>query len=684
MSWLFGKQIDGQQAHQRNAIVLEHRNAVIAAIKALQWLAAEMVAVRGHDSDHGKFLSLYRLLAEFDPSAKAYLDKLQAIRSQQLSRKPSINILSPRNVRRLLDIMKTKTVQRIVSSMKEQGVCSIINDGTQDLSKLEASCLLIRYIENDANGRPRPVERLVGLFTTGSTTGETLCDKILSHLENVDIPVSHIVGQSYDGAGNMAGKFKGLQAKVKEIQPKALYVWCSAHRLNLVIESVVTCCAGIRNTIGILQELYTFFGSHRRHEVLVKLQSEERYKRALKRVSNTTRSWRSVEDGCTTLLECFKPVVTALEQLRDDSEDPTTVSTARGLYVRVNEFDVVLSLHILKSIFQVTGPVSRILQSKASDLAISTHLITSCIEKLQQTRQDDSSWEKLLETAQNFSAHHNLATTLPQKRVTKTPRRPGEITTDERQTNPEQAFKTEVYNFCFDTVIRQMKSRFTDTVLTAFQQMSYFTHSGLLRLEDTNENDVKDLCKNYELDCTSVIGELNEFRAAYRSVHNMVDVSDLVEDKRTVNKGENALLKHGTETAAVDSDDESDIGDEAGEEDGTVFPKDVSEVITRNSDKWIDHSFIKPLRLLTEISSYPHLAVIYKILTSLAVTSASAERALSRVRIIKNRLRTSMADDWFSALTILASEQDIMQNISIDEIVTSFSHCSNRLRNYLT
>ena len=134
--------------------------------------------------------------------------------------------------------MKTKTVERIVNSMKEQGVCSIINDGTQYLSKLEASCLLIRYIENDTNGRSRPVQRLVGLFTKGSISGQTLCDKILHHLESAGIPVSHIIGQSYDGAGNMSGKIKGLQAKVKEIQPKALYVWCSAHRLNLVIDSV--------------------------------------------------------------------------------------------------------------------------------------------------------------------------------------------------------------------------------------------------------------------------------------------------------------------------------------------------------------------------------------------------------------------------------------------------------------
>ena len=120
------------------------------------------------------------------------------------------------------------------------------------------------------------------------------------------------------------------------------------------------------------------------------------------------------------------------------------------------------------------------------------------------------------------------------------------------------------------------------------------------------------------------------------------------------------------------------------QEDDTVLTNDVVEVVTTNSDKqWVDHCFSKPLRLLTEISSYPHLAVMFKILASLAIMSASAERVLSRVRIIKNRLRISMAD-WFSALTILVSEQDIMQNVSIDEIVTSFSHCSSGLRNYLT
>jgi len=40
-------------------------------------------------------------------------------------------------------------------------------------------------------------------------------------------------GQGYDGAANMAGRFKGTQTVVKEIYTKALYVHCAAHSLNL-------------------------------------------------------------------------------------------------------------------------------------------------------------------------------------------------------------------------------------------------------------------------------------------------------------------------------------------------------------------------------------------------------------------------------------------------------------------
>ena len=72
-------------------------------------------------------------------------------------------------------------------------------------------------------------------------------------------------------------------------------------------------------------------------------------------------------------------------------------------------------------------------------------------------------------------------------------------------------------------------------------------------------------------------------------------------------------------------------------------------------NSWASYSFIKPLRAIMELSGFPTLTWLFKILETLAVTSSSAERAMSRVKIIKNRLRSTMLDDWFSSLMILSS-----------------------------
>ena len=54
------------------------------------------------------------------------------------------------------------------------------------------------------------------------------------------------------------------------------------------------------------------------------------------------------------------------------------------------------------------------------------------------------------------------------------------------------------------------------------------------------------------------------------------------------------------------------------------------------------------------------------------------------VKIIKNRLRSTMLDDWFSALTILASECDLVDGLNTDEISDRFALLSDKLQKYLS
>lgn len=274
--------------------------------------------------------------------------------------------------------------------------------------------VLVRYIEN-RDGNLRPTERLLDVFTTGDTSGDALCQRIVAILTAQRINFDWMIGQSYDGAGNMRGQFSGLRTRILEHAKKAIYVWCRAHRLNLVIESMLKCNTVLIGTIGLVQELYNFFTGHKRHAVLVELQKDKHHVKTLKRVSDTTRSWRSTEDGVNTLLDCFDTVTTALDRLSSESNDTATVSCAIGLEKRLQDFPVIVCLFLLRTIFGITGPVSRLLQGVAADLSISATLLQGAMKSLQYIRDTpEQSWSKLL--AKLHHLHKSTTYALPSQK----------------------------------------------------------------------------------------------------------------------------------------------------------------------------------------------------------------------------------------------------------------------------
>ena len=92
------------------------------------------------------------------------------------------------------------------------------------------------------------------------TTGKAIADSILSQLDSWQLSAAQLRGQTYDGAGAMAGKRKGAAARITELHPKALYTHCVAHALNLC---VVKCCSipEIQNTMDIADSICRLFGN---------------------------------------------------------------------------------------------------------------------------------------------------------------------------------------------------------------------------------------------------------------------------------------------------------------------------------------------------------------------------------------------------------------------------------------
>ena len=73
--------------------------------------------------------------------------------------------------------------------------------------------------------------------------------------EAADDQCQIVVGKPMDGAANMSGRLSGVQARISADYPKALYIHCFCHSLNLAVQDVSRNIELIRNTLDTVFEL---------------------------------------------------------------------------------------------------------------------------------------------------------------------------------------------------------------------------------------------------------------------------------------------------------------------------------------------------------------------------------------------------------------------------------------------
>lgn len=135
------------------------------------------------------------------------------------------------------------------------------------MSHVDQLTLTIRYVGKDG----MPIERFLKFEPISGHSAQTLFESVTRKFADLDISLSNCRGQCFDNASNMAGKYGGLQAKIKEVYALADFVPCAGHSLALAGACAAESCLGAVNYFGFLQVLYTFFSaSTHRWSVLIK------------------------------------------------------------------------------------------------------------------------------------------------------------------------------------------------------------------------------------------------------------------------------------------------------------------------------------------------------------------------------------------------------------------------------
>jgi hypothetical protein len=81
----------------------------------------------------------------------------------------------------------------------------------------------------------------------------------------------------------------------------------------------------------------------------------------------------------------------------------------------------------------------------------------------------------------------------------------------------------------------------------------------------------------------------------------------------------------------------------------------------------------KILKFVMDADCYPNVSVAYRILLTVPVTVASAERSFSKLKLLKNYLRSSMSQERLNGLAMCTIEKDILDTIDLNTILDDFA-----------
>lgn len=169
----------------------------------------------------------------------------------------------------LIQLMGDNVLKKIVNNIQNAKYFSIILDCTPDVSHQEQMTMVLRIV--NVNVSPiEIIEHFVGYLPVESSTGLNLTTVCLEKLEHLQVPIANCRGQGYDNGSNMRGRNAGVQKRLLEINPKAFFVPCGCHSLNLLLGDIAKSSKTAMTLFGVLHQIYLLFAASTQRWAIIK------------------------------------------------------------------------------------------------------------------------------------------------------------------------------------------------------------------------------------------------------------------------------------------------------------------------------------------------------------------------------------------------------------------------------
>ncbi|XP_047146228.1 uncharacterized protein LOC101235474 [Hydra vulgaris] len=489
---------------------------------------------------------------------------------------------------------------------------AIILDFTPDVSNQEQLTFILRFVECDTGNEVTIKEAFFGYLQVSDSSGKGLFDTFLERAKELKLNMLDCRDQSYDNGFNMKEKNSGVQSRILQTNPKALYVPCANHCLNLVVVDSAKSSTRALSFFGVLSRLYTIFSSSTQRWSILK----EHVEIAVKNQSDT--QWESRINCIKPLRYYFGNVLIALEKLKEyaiEKKDGKTATEARSLVTYISDWAFLLSIVIWYNILFQVNKTSKLIQSFGISLDVMENEIRATEAFLEKYRENRFSSAET--TAREIAEELNIPRNFPSICNNRKKKLFDYERDDESGSQtPQSQFKTDFFFVLVDQALQSVRERFQQTHNVAAVFSFLFNQKSLFQAYKDNTLLLK--CQNFH----NKMGDIDPF--------------DPFEMEMELKRFIHLVLEN--------------------------YEKLKTTIHFLN--------YINS-KCLQEV--YPNVAIALRVLLTCPVTAATAERSFSKLKLIKNFHCSTMTQDRLSSLAMLSIESDCARKINCDHLIEVFA-----------
>ena len=258
----------------------------------------------------------------------------------------------------------------------------------------------------------------VSIVEVSSTSSEIVMEAVVKVLQDRDIDIKKTRFSCFDGTNSMSGIHNGVQRRVRNYAPHAIYINCRCHRLALCFKHLMDTFPWLLSVDSLLLGLWkTFHFSSKNRFILREIQQAYGMK-SLKIVKAAVTRWLSHGVACKRCRERYDMILGALDDIITKAPKPELI----GYRDQLLETQTILQITFLEDVLSVTNTLSLVLQSDRKDFGAVRRALNSTLSVLKDMAADINSihltsfhlFEDVLENVESF-AKQNLVSTRKRK-----------------------------------------------------------------------------------------------------------------------------------------------------------------------------------------------------------------------------------------------------------------------------